>query len=61
MHLYQAVFIEGSSHILFRRLQVLFEVSIGIKIDVRFVLFHLYPHVTRNRWWRYILDESAPV
>jgi len=23
-------------------------------------LFHLYPPVTRKRWWRYILDESAP-
>jgi len=26
----------------------------------QFVLFHIYPPVTRKRRWRYILDESAP-
>jgi len=29
-------------------------------INCLFVLFHLYPPVTRKWQWRYMLDESAP-
>jgi len=28
--------------------------------NVLVCLFYFYPLITRQRWWRYILDESTP-
>jgi len=46
--------------LLWSSIPIKLEISCRLTLFCLFVLFHLYPPVTRKRRWRYILDESAP-